>query len=270
MKNKNFLSKSVLTAAIALAIIFAIPLSGFCYSGELEGADDIQNLNEGKNESFEVSFGGNDNEIYEFYQDESNTEAEKSFDELDSNTLVSGGNAELDTDEDDSFGELDSETDRYNVFESLYSSLRENLADILSALAFLGSVIVMLCYKKGLIPFIKEGLSALAAGVKSVSEKTAALDTDTEQKLIDMERRIEELSDIAKKVETAAESLMLSEEEKALSELDKRRFTSVLECQIDMLYEVLSAAALPQYLKERSAERISDMKKAVKELNATK
>ena len=120
MKNKNFLSKSVLTAAIALAIIFAIPLSGFCYSGELEGADDIQNLNEGKNESFEVSFGGNDNEIYEFYQDESNTEAEKSFDELDSNTLVSGGNAELDTDEDDSVGELDSETDRYNVFESLY------------------------------------------------------------------------------------------------------------------------------------------------------
>jgi hypothetical protein len=163
-------------------------------------------------------------------------------------------------------GLTEEKSEEIGIFDAIYGSIRENLADILSALAFLGSLIVMLCYKKGLLPFIKEALAALSSGVRSISEKTASLDTETAKKSEEIEKRLAEMENLSERLFSAADSLVLSEKERALCEIDKRRLSTILECQIDMLFEVLSAAALPQYLKERAAERLSAMKKEIKDI----
>ena len=63
-------------------------------------------------------------------------------------------------------------SDEQTLFDVLFSAFRENAPEILSALAFVGSVIIMLCYKKGLLPIINDGLKALKSGIKAIGEKS--------------------------------------------------------------------------------------------------
>ena len=72
-------------------------------------------------------------------------------------------------------------TDTENPYSVIFNTFLENSPQILSALAFIGSIIIMLCYKKGLIPLIKEALSALSSGVKSIGEKTENIGSDSKR-----------------------------------------------------------------------------------------
>jgi hypothetical protein len=62
--------------------------------------------------------------------------------------------------------------EKESFFKSLFEAFEDNLSQILSALAFIGSLIIMLCYKRGLVPLVKDALAAIGAGVKKLGEKT--------------------------------------------------------------------------------------------------
>ncbi len=148
-------------------------------------------------------------------------------------------------------------------FPSLFAAFEEHLAEILSALTFIGSLIIMLCYKKGFLPLVTDGLGALAQGVKTINEKTGELSFGAE-----------ELSEAIGEKLDAAENLLkgtcdiLAGLEVRLAELEsegnERKITNtVLSAEVDMLYEIFMSAALPQYLKDNVGERIAIMKAAL-------
>lgn len=159
----------------------------------------------------------------------------------------------------------DKEPESEGVFPSLYALFEENIAEIFSILSFCGTAIVMLTYKKGLLPLIGQGLAALTTGVKSLGENAAKIKNETGVHNGELKERLQETEQLLLGMENAISQL---EEKLKLSENDaksKQRYECVLNAQIDMLYEVFMAASLPQYLKERVGERVSEMKHALED-----
>ena len=169
------------------------------------------------------------------------------------NTPVTDADESIDTNAADS-----------NGFSVLLEGVRAHFGEIFSALAFVGSIIVMVCYKSGLLPVIKEGLRQLAGGVRGLGEHTVTIREDTAELRAAMERELEAAEGVLTKMADTLESL-----EKKLGDEEARdREISVLKeavsCEIDMLYNVFMAAAMPQYLKEQLGESVAGMKAMLK------
>ena len=149
------------------------------------------------------------------------------------------------------------------IFPTLYTFFKENIAQIFSTLSFLGTAILVLTYKKGLLPFVAQGISTVAAGVKSLGERTAEIKNETGVHNGELKERLLEAERLLHGMESTVSAL---DEKLRLSENDaksKERYECVLNAQIDMLYEIFMAAALPQYLKERVGDRVAEMKHAL-------
>ena len=171
------------------------------------------------------------------------------------------GTASPATDADES---IDTNAADSNGFSVLLEGVRAHFGEIFSALAFVGSIIVMVCYKSGLLPVIKEGLRQLAGGVRGLGEHTVTIREDTAELRAAMERELEAAEGVLTKMADTLESL-----EKKLGDEEARdREISVLKeavsCEIDMLYNVFMAAAMPQYLKEQLGESVAGMKAMLK------
>lgn len=170
--------------------------------------------------------------------------------------------SEVDSTASPALNSTDEESDS-NVFEGIVAALEDYASEILSALAFIGSVIIMLAYKKGLIPVINDGLRALKSGVKSINEKSDSFNEHAIAVCDGIDERL-------KRAEKLSEDLLKSNElvEKRLSELssdakERERLSIILASQIDMLYEIFMSAGLPQYLKDSVGEKISQMRSAL-------
>ena len=151
-------------------------------------------------------------------------------------------------------------------FTALFSAFEENLSQILSALAFIGSLIIMLCYKRGLLPLLTDGLSAITATVKKLGEKTSELNTESAAVTEKINGRLKDAEKLLLTMETSLTSLNSRLDKLDGEREDKRKLYTVLMAEVDMLYEIFNSAALPQYLKDRVGERISDMKAEISEI----
>lgn len=147
-----------------------------------------------------------------------------------------------------------------SLFDSIFLAVKENLAQILSALAFIGSVAIILCYKKGFIPLVTEGLGAIACGVKTINEKTGELGTNTEQFSKSIDVRLKNAEELIKNSESIFKSLEENLNELNQSKREREITNEVLLAEVDMLYEIFMSAALPQYLKDSVGEKTSAMK----------
>lgn len=145
-------------------------------------------------------------------------------------------------------------------FESLFSAFEANASEVLSALAFVGSLIIMLCYKKGLLPIVNDGLKALKSGIKAVNEKSESFNEHAIGLCDSIDARLERAEKLTEAILKSTESV---EEQIDLIEKrsnDNEKLKIILTAQIDMLYEIFMSASLPQYLKESVGEKISEMK----------
>ena len=150
-----------------------------------------------------------------------------------------------------------------SFFEELLSALGDYSAEILSALAFVGSIIIMLCYKRGLLPIINDALKALKSGIKSVADKS---DSFTEHALgvcDSIDERLKSATLLSEEVLKSAELTRSQLSELKSTEKSYENLKLILASQIDMLYEVFMSAALPQYLKDNVGEKIGEMKAAL-------
>ena len=159
-------------------------------------------------------------------------------------------------------------TENVSIFEKAYEALAAKAPEITSILAFIGSLIIVFSYKKGFLPLVSEGIKALASGVKSVSEKTEALEYGSEEFKNKISEKIEAAETILTRVETS-----LAELEKALAsreseQKERAELKSVLLAETEMLYEVFMSAALPQYLKDSVGEKMAGVRRLAKEIYA--
>ena len=161
--------------------------------------------------------------------------------------------------------EISESKPKKSFFTELFEAFEERLSEILSALAFAGSLIIMFCYKKGLIQVVTEGVKALSGGVKSISERTESIKTEAEELSLMMDKKLESFEKIINVMLNSIENTEKRLDELKESEGERAKLNTVMLGQIDMLYDIFNATSIPQYLKDSVGERISAMKAELKE-----
>lgn len=156
-----------------------------------------------------------------------------------------------------------------NVFAMLYSYLTEHIGEIFSALAFVASVILMLCYKKGFVPLLKSGIGALSGGVKSLGEETKSIEKHAEALFTEVSERLDYSENVLQKMSELLDTLSQKLGDVEERDLTLKRLECVLTGEVDMMYEIFMAAALPQYLKEKVGEQVAKMHRTIEESEKT-
>ena len=152
-----------------------------------------------------------------------------------------------------------------NVFALAYGTLRAHSTELLSALAFIGTLIVGFAYKKGLLPLISKTLAALGGAVADIKEQTERSDASAESVLSDLGRRLGEMEISLDKFAGSISDVERSVGTLSASDELQSSMRKILYAQIDMLYEIFMSSSLPAYQKESVGERISTMKRMLEE-----
>ena len=149
------------------------------------------------------------------------------------------------------------------IFTQIYDAAMLHAAEIFSFLSLVGTIAVSYFYKKGLLPSVKNALSALGGlvgNIKESSDRQCAEQTvsakQTDERLGQFERTLESY---ARTLE-AMESRLIAEGE-VYARLERNN--TILTGQIDMLYDIFMTSSLPQYQKEATGERINKMRREI-------
>ncbi len=140
-----------------------------------------------------------------------------------------------------------------NIFEEIYSAAEANADKIFSILAFIGTLVVGVGYKSGLLPLLRDALSKLKSaidGVKADGEMSKAM---TESKMSEISSFVKESNEKLKGIEERLCNYEMSMEERESMRL-------ILASQVDMLYAIFMSSALPQYQKDEIGTRIQEMR----------
>lgn len=150
-----------------------------------------------------------------------------------------------------------------NTFEELYTLCMSHLSEILSLAAFVGSLVCAILYKSGMLPLIKQGLTALSKTVHSIKESAelgeSSRKTDYDGLKMKLEGLEETISALGENLTLYAERL----ESKTALENRQKRMEALTEAEVEMLYEIFMTSALPEYEKARIGEKIAKMKEVI-------
>ena len=219
-----------------------------------------------------VSFGVSAEDVTEIpkkyasgdYADESVTEEPEIIEEeVENNEILGEGGENSANFEEGKNNAENSEEDKgssQNIFEDIYKLLELNADKIFSVLAFVGTIVVSVGYKSGLLPLLRDALSKLKGaidGVKADGEISKAL---TESKMSEMSEKIAEINSAIEKNNGELKRIEWQFEnyEQLMAERESMRL--ILQGQIDMLYAIFMSSALPQYQKEEIGTKIQEMR----------
>ncbi len=169
---------------------------------------------------------------------------------------------------DEPYGEdsVTAETDtRANVFEDVFTALEGVSSEILCALSFAGSLIIAFAYRKGLLPAVKSGISAIGSAVGSMKESSESYTKQGEELLSLMSKRLEEVEATLASFEKAVSDIAERSEDGALAARDRAEMKALMSAQIDMLYDIFMTSSLPQYQKDAVSDRVREMKEVMAE-----
>ena len=160
-------------------------------------------------------------------------------------------------------------TTEENIFSQAYDEITAYAGEILCALTFIGSLVLAVAYKKGLLPLIKGSLVSISNAVGKIKETTSeSIENGSRmgeaiEKGLDGAR--EALAALSERVDEL--DLMLKDRLESEDDLVKEReeMRLILNSQIEMLYDIFMTSALPQYQKDAIGEKISKMKGALSE-----
>lgn len=163
-------------------------------------------------------------------------------------TEPSGEIIEISPDISDEGGEIDQ-----NIFEDIYSVVESNADKIFSILAFLGTLIVGIGYKSGLLPLLNDALSKLKGAIENVRENGEKNNAATSDKIDRIAESVSDMTDKLALIEGKVKDYELLSKERETVKL-------LLEEEINMLYAIFISSALPQYQKDEIAKRIKNMR----------
>ena len=99
------------------------------------------------------------------------------------------------------------ETENSNVFEELCAAVSEFSGEIASALAFLGSLIVAVAYKRGLMPTVKSGIGAIGGAVSQLKDSTESYSKHQDELLAEFTDRLTRAEEVLEKFGNAIEEI---------------------------------------------------------------
>lgn len=147
-----------------------------------------------------------------------------------------------------------------NIFEKIYEELSRYGTEILSALTLIGTLIIGFAYKKGLLPLVTRAINAAQGVLTKLKDKT---DADAKATHEGLDAVSERLANMENSVTLFADTLTTLEEKLACETEyinERKRLCAVMSAQVDMLYDIFMASALPQYQKDAVGSRIQSMR----------
>ncbi len=150
------------------------------------------------------------------------------------------------------------------IFTLLYEKIGSHLSEILSALSVLCALVIGICYKRGLLPILKNGLSAIGAATKQWGENAESFGKEAKEACKNANSYIQTIGEKTEKIEKALCSI-----EKKLSSFERiandgEQTKAALLGQMDMLCDVFLSSSLPQFEKDRISQKIEKMKQAIR------
>lgn len=147
-----------------------------------------------------------------------------------------------------------------NVFEQIYDWAAMYMGDIFSALAFIISLVIALIYKRGLIPGISRVGAAIKGSVDTAIEESERLSRDSATAHGEASSKLDlmrgELLELSSEV-----TLMKGQLDLTCVIEERKRLSSVLAMEIELLYSVFMTSSLPQYMKEELELRFNNIRK---------
>ena len=150
-----------------------------------------------------------------------------------------------------------------NIFEELYAAVGEFSGEIASALAFLGSLIVAVAYRRGLMPAVKSGIGAIGGAVSQLKDSTESYSRHQDELLAEFTDRLCRAEDVLERFGKAIDEIAEKTEDGKHAAEDRENVRALMSAQIDMLYDIFMTSSLPQYQKDAVNERIRKMKEVI-------
>ena len=146
------------------------------------------------------------------------------------------------------------------IFTIFYEKAMAHSGEILSALAFIGSFVIAITYKKGLLPLIKGALSALGNGVSSMRAQAEKSIEESKDAIVTLGERLNSTEELIESLGATVGAL--SDKLRSANETaaENERARILMESQVDLLYEIFMTSSLPQYAKDQVGERIAKMR----------
>ena len=133
-----------------------------------------------------------------------------------------------------------------------------------SALAFLGSLIVALAYKRGLMPAVKSGIGAIGGAVSQLKDSTESYSKYQDELLTEFSERLCRAEEVLERFGQAIDEIAEKTEDGKSAAEDRANMKTLMSAQIDMLYDIFMTSSLPQYQKDAVNKRIGEMKEVTK------
>ncbi len=154
-----------------------------------------------------------------------------------------------------------------NIFEELYAAASEFSGEIASALAFLGSLIVAMAYRRGLMPAVQSGIGAIGGAVSQLKDSTESYSKHQDELLSEFTDRLCRAEDVLERFGKAIDEIAEKTEDGKHAAEDRENVKTLMSAQIDMLYDIFMTSSLPQYQKDAVNERIREMKEVIESGN---
>ena len=153
-----------------------------------------------------------------------------------------------------------------NIFLTVYDEVASHLPELFSALSLLGAAIIAFCYKRGLLPLLKNGIGAIGSAAMDCGKKAESYAEESRNLCEKANDSIHFITTYMKKIEEDLYSLDEKISAVCMQKKEKEVMRELMHGQIDMLLEIFLASSLPQFEKDRVCKKVEEMKRS---LNAT-
>ena len=153
--------------------------------------------------------------------------------------------------------------DEENGFSEAYQVIMNHISEILSLAAFIGSLICAVIYKSGLMPLMNNSLNGLKSIVAKIKESADKAESDNKESIGGIEDRIAELEDSISDMSEAFMRLSESIEGYDDQRAHRMRLDTILEGELEMLYDIFMTSSLPEYEKARVGERMRKLREVL-------
>ena len=151
-----------------------------------------------------------------------------------------------------------------NIFFTAYDEIASHLPEFLSALSLLGAGMIAFCYKRGLLPLLKNGIGAIGSATMDCGKKVEAYAEESRNICEKANDSIHLITTYMKRIE---DTLCALEEKIAVTcseKKEKKELCELMRGQVDMLLEIFLASSLPQFEKDRVCKKVEEMKQSIR------
>ena len=153
--------------------------------------------------------------------------------------------------------------EKKNDFDVIYNAAMSHISEILSLAAFIGSLVCAIIYKSGLMPLMENGLKSLKNAALKIKEATDKAECDNKESIVNISRKIDDIENTLGDMCDAFLAVIDALEGYENHREHQKRLDTVLEGELDMLYDIFMTSALPEYEKVRVGERMTKLKEAL-------